>query len=311
MKINIGLIQPKVGHYQVDSNLGMYADRLIELKQAGVRLAVLPEFFPTGNTLEPRLLQTAVRTGVKTAQWMEDQAAALDMVIAGSYLCPENGRVYNRFAIQAPGRPLIRRRKSFIPAAEKVYSLEADDAPIVETSLGKIGLIMCAETFAPKIVCADYSGCVLILIAFAIPNLFAQTPGIRDRLTNLPRLLAEKWGVPVILCSMGGRFSTKGSLAAPLIWRGNYAGRSGVYLPDESSIGPLAPGSEGVLTADVDLSPSKGANASVKIPSKLPVFMSLYDRVFEAGAKAIYIKQKDAGSPLAGHPEKAGPPLRG
>ncbi|SHJ97947.1 Carbon-nitrogen hydrolase [Desulfatibacillum alkenivorans DSM 16219] len=79
MKFKIGLIQPKIRHYQVEANLDMYADRLQERKQAKVQLAVLPEFFPTGNTLETRLLQTAVQTGEKTTLWMKRQAADLDL----------------------------------------------------------------------------------------------------------------------------------------------------------------------------------------------------------------------------------------
>ena len=94
--VRIGVVQPEVIPGDVEANLDRLSERLSELKKQGVRLAVLPEFFPTGNTLAPELLKTAIKHSKTVGEWLSAKSSDLEMMIAGSYLRLEKGDVYTK-----------------------------------------------------------------------------------------------------------------------------------------------------------------------------------------------------------------------
>ena len=168
-KLKVSIIQSTVKPYAVESNLEQLAKKLELLAQKGIKLSLLPEFFSTGNTLEPRLLETAIKYSSLTREWIGDQSKKLDMIISGTYLHLQEEDVYNTFFIQEPNKDIKYHYKTEDPGPEKMYYKAADrDDHIIETSLGKIGTIICSESFSSKIIFSDLSECALILIVFSI-----------------------------------------------------------------------------------------------------------------------------------------------
>ncbi|MFX1255504.1 MAG: carbon-nitrogen hydrolase family protein [Promethearchaeota archaeon] len=291
-KIIIGLIQPSIKPYAVQHNLEDLALKLRQLKSQNVRLAVLPEFFPTGNTLEPELLKVAIQSSDTVKKWLLDQSRTLDMFIAGSYLSLEGEDIYNKFVFQEPNGNISYHFKTQSPAPESIYYRVAQEKEfIVKTKIGKIGLIICVESFYQDIIELDYSDCSLILIDFAIPNIFGRLPAVRRRLTKVPEMLAKRNGVPVVLCSMGGKFHSNGSPIFPLKirLRGVYVGRSGIYSPTGSVAGLLSSGEDGILVAEVPLGPKvESSDPSLRIETGLPIYMRVIDTLFKQKAEKIY-----------------------
>ncbi|MFX0093111.1 MAG: carbon-nitrogen hydrolase family protein [Candidatus Hodarchaeota archaeon] len=287
-KFKIALIQPSVKPYDVQNNLDSLAEKLEQLKNQNVRLAVLPEFFPTGNTLDPELLKVAIQTSEITKNWLLNQSQKLDMIISGSYLSLEEGDVYNKFVIQEPDGQTSAHLKTRCPAPESSsYRVSSESKHIVDTSIGKIGLIICIEMLYNEIIQADYTDCSLILITLAVPDMLSS---LGKMMVKIPEALAKKNGVPVVLCSMGGAFQSNGSIFPLKIkLRGLYGGRSGIYLPSGSITDPLLPGKEDILVADIPLGPKvEEPDLSVKIRAKIPIPMQILNLLFKRRGKKIY-----------------------
>lgn len=290
--IRVGLIQPSIRPYTVLNNLKLLSDKLQQLKNKGVYLAILPEFFATGNTLEPELLKVSIQNADTIRKWLKNQSRSLNMIIAGAYLDQEGKDVYNKFIIQEPTGAFSYHLKTHQPVVESLYYKVAQhnehDEHIVDSSLGKIGLITCVEMYYPQITYYNYSKCSLILIAFAIPN---RCPALLKGLTEIPDLLARRNGIPVLLCNMGGNFYSNGSPIFPIKIRGKYAGKSGIYLPSGPLAGPLPTGEDNFLVADIPIGPRvKPPDFSIKIKPKWPTYMRVFDTLMKRKAHKLYTK---------------------
>lgn len=285
--IKVGLIQPAIEPYAVTGNLKLLSRKLRQLKKMDVRLAVLPEFFPTGNTLKPELLKAAIQSSDTVKEWLVDQSRALEMFIAGAYLSVEGRDVYNKFVVQEPSGRCSYHIKAYQPAVEAMYyKVSQDKKYVVDTSLGKVCLITCVEMHYPQVTQKDYSDCSMIIAAFAIPN---KLSFLLKRLTEVPRSLARRNGTPVVLCSMGGDFRSNGSSIWPMKIRGLYAGRSGIYLPSGPVAGPLPAGGDEIITAEIPLGPGvEPPDLSVKVESGLPTFMRVVNAFATRRAEKSY-----------------------
>ena len=140
----------------------------------------------------------------------------------------------------------------------------------------------------PEVVGADYRDCSLLLIAYAIPELaFLRT--VSRRFATVPLAMAKRNGIGVAFCSMGGPFSSNRSPVMFKSLRGQYAGRSCVFLPAGPVCEPLAPGQRGQLVYEIPLGPAVAEpDQSVQVPAGIPLRMRLYDRVFLGKAEQIY-----------------------
>ncbi len=288
--MKLGVVQSGAIPYAVDQNLGHLDKRLEDLKSQGAKMVLLPEFFPTGNTLETNLLKCAVDTSHKVEDWLRERSAKLDMILSGAFLRYQAGDVYNVATIVEPDGRQTSHYKTCSPAPEAVsYKTRRNNDFISRTGLGKVAQIICAESFDPEIVNMDFSGCALILITFAIPNALCFLPALKQRFSTLPAALAKKNGVPVALSSMGGDFISSGSAVAPFARNGKYAGRSGIHLPKGKTIGPIPPGIMENIIAEIPLGPDVApSDPSIRIPAGEPLFLRLYNKVFLKKAQKMY-----------------------
>jgi len=274
----------------VEANLARIDPMLDDLARRGVELAVLPEFFPTGNPLEERVLEAAAATFETVEGWLRRRAAETAMILAGSYVAFEGGRAWNRFSVFEPSGRRAHRHKTSSPAPEALYYQPASPNDlVVETRIGKVGLIMCIEMSEPEVVLADYSECAMVLVCFAIPGALPIPGRILRRLTSVPPQLARRNGVPVVLCSMGGEFVTRGSPVLPMRRRCSYAGKSGIYLPGRSVAGPLGPDEVGTVVADVPLGPAvEPPMPEAEVDCGVPGRVALFDKVMGGRSRRIY-----------------------
>lgn len=124
------MLQYPIAWADKDTNLWLTRERLATLRgQADV--ALLPEMFSTGFcTDRPDLAEP---TDGPTMQALQTSADELDIAIVGSFICAENGKLYNRgFFLKPHAAPEFRdKRHLFGPGGEGLFfSAGNDNRPI-------------------------------------------------------------------------------------------------------------------------------------------------------------------------------------
>lgn len=129
--MRVALLQYPIAWEDKDTNLWLTRERLASLRgQADV--AVLPEMFSTGFcTSHPDLAET---TDGITMRSLQESADELDMAIMGSFICRENGRLYNRgFMLRPHEAPAFRdKRHLYKHGGEDMFFSAGTDNSVIE-----------------------------------------------------------------------------------------------------------------------------------------------------------------------------------
>ncbi|MEZ4918959.1 MAG: amidohydrolase [Saprospiraceae bacterium] len=97
--MRLSIVQTKLHWENPEANLGQLATMLDPL--AGqTDLVILPEMFSTGFSMNASKLAEGMDG--TTVSWMRGQAAHLNAVVCGSFICSEHGNYYNRFVWMQP-----------------------------------------------------------------------------------------------------------------------------------------------------------------------------------------------------------------
>jgi predicted amidohydrolase len=208
------------------------AERLVRATAAqGARLIVLPELFNTGYVYTPRLFAFAETDDGVTLRHLARLSAELGVWIAGPLLLREGAHIYNVFALVEPGGRVHRYRKQHPFLWERCF-FEAGRRPlIVETELGRIGLMTCWDVSRTDVSAAYRERVDVLLLASAPPRFHRAVLnfplGRRVYLAELaPALLRDReamdrwyrediaaraaWiGAPIVHAVMAGRFVTE------------------------------------------------------------------------------------------------------
>lgn len=97
--MRLSIIQSSLNWENPAANRAMFTEKLAQLRGA-TDLVVLPEMFSTGFSMAATRL--AEPMDGPTAQWMLATAAELNSAIAGSFICVENQKFYNRLLVTFP-----------------------------------------------------------------------------------------------------------------------------------------------------------------------------------------------------------------
>jgi predicted amidohydrolase len=97
--LRVTTIQTSLHWENIPANLDMFSTKLEGL--AGqTDLVILPEMFTTGFSMDAAKLAEGMDG--QTIRWLQKQSAALDAVVAGSFIARENGQFFNRFVWMQP-----------------------------------------------------------------------------------------------------------------------------------------------------------------------------------------------------------------
>jgi predicted amidohydrolase len=227
------------------------AERLIrEAAAQGAQIVVLPELFNTGYVYTPRLFSAAETSDSTTLRWLTNLSAELNVHLAGSLLLREGAHIFNTFVLVTPAGKIHKYRKQYPFLWEYCYFESGREPLIVETDLGRFGLLVCWDIAYP-LAWEAYRGNVdAVLVASAAPRLhravlnfplgkkiyLAQVMPIMLRQREaMDRWFAEdlgmraaQMGAPVIHAAMAGRFVTEvpfprlsffaAALTKPTLW---------------------------------------------------------------------------------------------
>lgn len=157
---------------------------IIEAADGGARVIVLPELVNTGYVFSSfSELQSAAEPpdGPTITEWME-LARQLNVIIVGGYAEQGlDGNVYNSAAIVDQSGVLTSYRKTHLWDREKVglFTPGFDKPSVVDTAVGRIGLLVCYDLEFPEWVRSVAEAGALLLCAPVNWPLYPRPTGER------------------------------------------------------------------------------------------------------------------------------------
>lgn len=150
--IKAAAIQFNVKTGDIDFNLAQAEAALARVSAKGAQLAVLPELWSTGFAYR-NLSELAKRTEENVAR-LSDWSARYKLVIVGSQPEPAgDGRCFNTVHVIDQGNvaAIYRKLHLFSLLGEDKSFKGGDSLCLAETSLGKIGVIVCYDLRFPEL----------------------------------------------------------------------------------------------------------------------------------------------------------------
>ncbi len=141
----------------VKDNLTAAKAAVLKAAEQKPAIIALPEYFTVPNCMgdftdAPKISQ---ETSIKTLQFLKDVSKAIGEIylLGGTVLQEDNGKYYNTSTLWKNGQLLAKYKKINPIKAEIAAGVARGTQPIVvETDLGKIGMIVCADSFDPSLV---------------------------------------------------------------------------------------------------------------------------------------------------------------
>jgi hypothetical protein len=170
----------KIAAVQMDVNPAPASQRLERAgriasaaAQSGAQLVVLPELFNTGYQYTAQNYACAEPLNGPTIAWMKATAARLDVHLAGSLMLLDGADVYNALLLFSPSGEMWRYDKNYPFAWERAYFKPGRDTTVAHTSLGDIGLMICADTSRAGL-WRRYAGKVDLMLVCSSPPDFGR-----------------------------------------------------------------------------------------------------------------------------------------
>jgi 5-aminopentanamidase len=147
-------IAPVVGDLEANRRRARAAVR--DAVAAGARLVVLPELCTSGYVLrspgEARSLSQAAHGGALD-EWSAEARAGDAIVVGGFSELGDDGELYNSAAMVDGTGVLAVYRKIHLWDREKLFFRPGSEAPpVVDTRLGRIGVVVCYDTSFPELI---------------------------------------------------------------------------------------------------------------------------------------------------------------
>lgn len=129
-------------------------DKAAEQKPA---LIALPEYFSVPNCMGDftDAQKISLETCQKTVDFLQEKSTCIGdaYLLGGSVLEEEGGKYYNTSTLWKNGSLLVKYRKINPIRAEMQAGVAKGDQPVVvDTEIGRIGLLVCADSFDPDLI---------------------------------------------------------------------------------------------------------------------------------------------------------------
>jgi len=146
--LKVTLIQSSLFWEDKPKNLEQFSKKIDDVKDA-TDLIILPEMFSTGFSMKPENLAETMKG--ETVTWMKEKAKKKNCVIAGSFICEENGHYYNRLLWVNPDGSYVKydKRHLFSMGDEHNHYAAGEEKVIVELKGWKICPLICYDLRFP------------------------------------------------------------------------------------------------------------------------------------------------------------------
>lgn len=171
MTINAIAIQFNVKQGDVDANLAYVRTALKRAADQGAQLVVLPEMWSSGFAYK-QLNELALRTATIVDELLE-LSRQLKLVICGSMPEPNGDKVFNTASVIDNGRLVgfYRKIHLFSLLGEDRAFSGGDQWLLADTSIGKIGVIICYDLRFPELSrCLALAGAQVICVPAQWPK---------------------------------------------------------------------------------------------------------------------------------------------
>jgi N-carbamoylputrescine amidase len=234
----------------------------------GADLVLLPELFSIGYEINTNAWNSAEQQGGPTERWLTDTACSHGYIIGGSYLEHRGNDFFNTFALAGPSGILGRVRKRHPCSLEAYIFKGGDDAHVIETQLGRVGIAICYDGSLREVwdrLLPDSPDLMLMPMSVPTPvkTLFYTQRKIdafhasfydgatqTARLFGIPCAMSNKWGVwDTALPGLIPRFLLGHQ-------RSRFPGFTHIADSDGHEVGRIVK-DEGVAVATVNLDPAR------------------------------------------------------
>jgi omega-amidase len=141
----------------IEANLTAAKTAVLKAAQENPALIALPEYFTVPNCLGDftDAQKISQETCAKTLQFLKEISKQIDNIylLGGSVLQEDTGKYYNTSTLWRNGALLAKYKKINPIKAEVQAGVAKGSTPqVVNTDIGKIGLIVCADSFDPDLI---------------------------------------------------------------------------------------------------------------------------------------------------------------
>ncbi len=141
----------------LEDNLTAAKTAVLKAAKQNPALIALPEYFTVPNCMAdftdaPKISQ---ETCAKTLHFLQEISKKIGDIylLGGTVLQEDSGKYYNTSTLWRNGKLLAKYKKINPIKAEVEAGVAKGSTPIVvDTELGKLGMIVCADTFNPELV---------------------------------------------------------------------------------------------------------------------------------------------------------------
>ncbi len=154
--MNVSLLHMEI-RPNLDDNLTAAKNAVLKAAKQKPALIALPEYFTVPNCMAdftdaPKISE---ETCNKTLDFLQDISAKIGNIylLGGTVLQEDNGKYYNTSTLWKNGALIAKYKKINPIEAEVKAGVARGSTPlVVDTELGKLGMIVCADTFDPPLV---------------------------------------------------------------------------------------------------------------------------------------------------------------
>ena len=260
-QIKVAALQLECHAGHVEENLAHSAQLVENAVRRGARLVLLPELMPGGYQLTESIWDSAETFNGKSVTFFKSLAKRHGVYLGTSFLEAEGEDFFNSFVLIDPtGEVAGRVRKSPAASVEAYFYRAGDNSHVIETDLGRIGIVICYEMLLYERLLELHQASVdmvLIPAAAGRPRPFISGDIARfDRMLKqvLPRY-AEALGVPVIMANRTGRLHTPLPGGLPYL-ESSFPGYS-MIVDSDCHVKAALGHEEGVIVEDVQLESSR------------------------------------------------------
>jgi NAD+ synthase (glutamine-hydrolysing) len=239
--IRVALAQINTVVGDIDGNAARIAAALADAGDAGAHVTLVPELAVTGYPPEDLLLRPAFAAAAREA--LDRIAAGVRRGLAVIGFPEWDGDCHNAAAVVADGRVQAVYRKRFLPNYgvfdEARYFRAGEEAMVLETAEGRIGLAVCEDIWYPSPVASDLAAARVDLVCCISSSPFHRGKG--DRREAMLATRADDCAAALAFCNqVGGQDELV------------FDGRSAVFDAAGELVARAPQFEEQLLIADVD-----------------------------------------------------------